>query len=245
MAATLAAAERRNVRDISEVAERIARTDSRAMRPADAGWIDLTFPQAAGIVSVRDNGTQTEAYFTSSSLPVGACVTGLTIVPSGDALPTDTYCVWGPQSGSITMELWNGAFPDGWQPGTIRFRVFVKETSGRITEANGYAPLRSCCSSNGPQVTSIAVSADGSQLMVRGAFDAGPMVGINGIPVAVISGTAATSSAGTPTSIQGTIVVPNTVGLNDGNGVLTLCFQGSCSQTFFHIPPSLASGGKG
>jgi hypothetical protein len=229
-------------RSIAEVGEKVDRATAKAMwARADSLLNTTTFPQAPGILSVLTSGAQYQIDFTTQTLPAGSSVGGEIIDPNGEEISTDTYYFSEAVNGGVFMELWNGAFPQGWPAGITRFRMLVTTAGGTITEANAYVAVRSCCTNGtAPQVTSITPSSNGSQLTITGQFYAAPMVGINGTPVQVISGV--TTFSATTGALQGTIVIPNIIALNDGNGVLTLCDQGYCSQTFFNIPLPFTNG---
>jgi hypothetical protein len=234
-------ADRRN---ITEAGKKLDRAAARAMwASADSLLDSITFPQAQGIISVLTNGTQYQINFTATSLPAGSWVGGEIIDPDGEKVSTDTYYLAnGSPNAEVFMELWNGAFPSGWPAGLTRFRMLVQDASGRLTEVNAFVPVSFCCTDATPQVNSIVSSPNG-QLTITGPFTAAPMVGVNGFPAQVVSGTATSSSA--TGALQGTtVVVANPMSLNGGNGVLTLCDQSICSQTNFNIP-ALPTNGKG
>ncbi len=223
---------------------RLERIDAKTARDiwSDTGvdFGNLVLPQAPGAVSVLTNGS---VVFSTGSLPGGSCAVGAIIAPNGsDAISTDTYCTPVGSAGySMYLELWHGEFPGTWPTGITKFRVLVL-SAGQIGESTAYVPVRTCCvDMPSPTVSSVTNLADGS-LQVSGQFTA-PIVAVNGT-LAQITKTTVTSFPGiTPQTT--TIVLTNTPGLNDGNGILTLCERGKCSQTFFHVSQPYGGSGKG
>lgn len=233
------------------VAERHEKTDSsrkldvetaRAMwNTANVGVGNLTFPQANGIVSAVQNSRTTgaEVTFSSATLPRGSCAVAFIVAPNGDSITTDTYCAPSSEPGAIRLELWSGDFPNTWPSGLTRFRVIVL-SGNLISEANAYVMVRSCCANQGPVVTSVTALPNGT-LQVAGQFMS-PMVGVNGYFAQAIGGSTSVTPGSPP---QSTITINNPVSLENGNGVVTVCEQGACSQTFFHVPAQYSGGGKG
>lgn len=230
----LSAAERHNVADISE---KVERSTAKAMW-ASNGIENLSFPQAPGILSALSNGDQFEVGFSSSAIPAGSYVIGEIIAPSGEIISTDTYQLPtnGGNSFNVFFELWNGAFPGMWQAGVTRFRAVVSG-GGRISEADAYVLVRASGYPQDIPVVSITPSPDGSQLTVSGLFT-GPQVGVNGTPATIVS--SSVSPTGNPQQASITLAIPTY--LPNGNGVLTVCDGGQCSQTFFHVSPTATSG---
>ena len=242
--AAMFAADRR---DIAETTKPMARASAQAMWSA-TGIDNMAFPQAPGAIAVRRSDANTNAIFTAASLPSGTCIVGQIIAPDGNgAINTDTFCVAG-YTGPFSFEIWNGPFPLMWPAGPTRLRVLVN-SNGNVTEANAYVPVRSCCINSGPQV-SVAMTPDNQGLMVTGNFR-NPVFAINGTIVLGVNISPTNLTPFGQTQGSATVPIPlwDSTLSNEGNGILTVCEGGWCSQTFFHVVQSQSvaptNGGKG
>lgn len=240
------AADRRNIAEIGTPMDRAA---ARAMWKS-AGIESQQFPQASAIITVESSpqafevGRQVVVSFVSTALVANACVSGYIIPPNdAGAIELTTFC-YGSTAGYIGANLWNGAFPDGWPSGNTRFRVLIMGNDGKVTEVNSYVPVQASSGlSRGPIVNSISAAADGQHLVVEGNF-AAPLFAVNGVAATATAGAANVSTGQNFTFIE--LPTP----LNNGNGILTVCAGGWCSQTYFHLQQPTATavapqGGKG
>ena len=254
------AADRRNIGEVgTKVDHRAARAMWAGRDTTTDGLDSVSFPQAAGVFTVAqipfDTTAQTNVVFRSAAIVEDSCFVGQ-IISSRSSMTTDTFCISHDQSpdnhSQMYMRLWNGPFPDSWPSGLTRFRMLVKTASGKVTEVN--TNVSTCCGvSQGPTIATVIPIVNGGNLTslnVTGQFTA-PVVAVNGEILPITATSAGNSLFGSPS--QGSIIIgPSSIGefnlLNDGNGVLTVCDAGWCSQTFFHSPTTQTvpvDGGKG
>jgi hypothetical protein len=214
------------------------------------GLENLSFPQAAGVVTVSQIANEfpapTYVVFRSTSITEDTCFVGQTIT-STSTVTTDTFCVnpADQQQGfqeQKYMRLWNGPFPDVWPSGLTRFRVLVKTASGKVTEVNTYVSTCGCGVSQSPSIAKITPVMNGGNLAslnVTGQFTA-PVVAVNNLILPIMAASPTNSPFGGVPSQQGSINIGPSLEignfnlLNDGNGVMTVCDAGWCSQTFFN-----------
>ncbi len=237
-------------RDIAEITKPMARASAQAMWNA-AGIDNMNFPQVpGGVITVWRNSANgnVQARFSAQTLAPGTCIAGEIIAPPDNgAITTDTVCVSQGYTGPVAFEIWSGPFPFMWPAGNTRLRILVN-SGGNVTEANASIPVRSCCANAGPQAT-VTATPDSQGLVVTGNFR-NPVFAINGN---VVPGVNISPANTTPFGqTQGTATVPITIGdstlSNEGNGILTVCEGGWCSQVAFHIQPQTivpTTGGKG
>jgi hypothetical protein len=230
--------------DITKDGKKMEQNSAKALWNS-AGIDQYSFPQAPGFVAVSTvmtsvfGGVYVVADFVGQQGLQNITVVGEIISANGDVMMTDTWSSIPGLNFVPQLEFWNGTFPNSWPSGKTRFRAVVITQSGNVTEANGYADFKSCCTSSGPQIKSVTAGFDGQHIIVAGNFTA-PVMGINGNWASVTNITPSTATPLGTTIGTATVAIPNDYDPlfgNDGNGVLTVCDRGQCSQTFFNIPP--------